>query len=149
MIVPFLRAYVVHDYGWLTDRQFRDAVAIGLMSPGPVVITATFVGFIVDGLKGAAAATIGMFAPAVLFTLVATPIFRRHGTSPVVRGFVRGVTSAVVGVLAGTVPLVASTAIVDVLTAGIGVAAIVLLAWRRLPEPLVIAGGAIVGLVVR
>lgn len=149
VIVPFLRAYVVHDYAWLTDRQFRDAVAIGLMSPGPVVITATFVGFIVDGLKGAAAATLGMFAPAVLFTLVATPMFRRHGTSPVVRGFVRGVTSAVVGVLAGTVPLVASTAIVDVLTAAIGLSAIVLLAWRRLPEPLVIAGGAIVGLVVR
>jgi chromate transporter len=149
VIVPFLRAYVVHDYGWLSDRQFRDAVAIGLMSPGPVVITATFVGFIVDGVTGAAAATIGMFAPAVLFTLVATPIFRRHGASQVVRGFVRGVTSAVVGVLAGTVPLVASTAIVDVLTAAIGISAILLLSWRRLPEPLVIAGGAIVGLVVR
>ncbi len=148
MIVPFLRAYVVHDYRWLTDRQFRDAVAIGLMSPGPVVIAATFVGFIVGGLRGAGAATAGMFAPAVLFTLVATPIFRRHGATRLVGGFVRGVTSAVVGVLAGTVPLVASTAIVDLLTAAIAIAVILLLSWRRLPEPLVIAAAAAVGLAV-
>ena len=148
VIVPFLRAYIVHDYGWLTDRQFRDAVAVGLVSPGPVVITATFVGYVVSGVRGAAAATAGIFAPAVLFTLAATPIFRRYGASTWVRGFVRGVTSAVVGVLAGTVPLIGATAIVDLVTAGIAaVGVLVLLRWR-LPEVLVIAGGAAVGLVV-
>lgn len=146
VIVPFLRAYLVHDHAWLTDREFRDAVAVGLVSPGPVVIAATFVGYVVAGFRGAAAATAGMFAPAVLFTIVATPILRRHGTRSWVGGFVRGVTSAVVGVLAGTVPLVAVTAVVDPVTAAIALAAIGLLIRWRVPEPLVIAGGAVIGL---
>lgn len=149
VIVPFLRAYVVHDYGWLSDRQFRDAVAVGLVSPGPVVITATFVGYLVGGIRGAAAATTGMFAPAVVFTVVATPIFRRFGATTWVRGFVRGVTSAVVGVLAGTVPLIAATAVVDVTTAGVAAACVLVLFRWRVPEPLIVAGGAIAGLALR
>ena len=113
VIVPFLKAYVVDQYQWLDDRTFLDAVAVGMISPGPVVITATFVGFMVGGASGALAATLGIFSPAVLFTVGAAPLFHRHGRHPRLHGFVRGVTVAVVGVLAGTTSLVARTAIGD------------------------------------
>jgi len=148
VIVPFLKAYVVDEYHWLSDRVFLDAVAVGMVSPGPVVITATFVGFVVGGVGGATAATLGIFSPAVLFTVAAAPIVRRHGADPRLRGFVRGVTVAVVGVLAGTTSLVAATAISDLATLGIAVAALLPLALRqRCPDPALVAAGALIGLV--
>ncbi|MEZ5318321.1 MAG: chromate transporter [Vicinamibacterales bacterium] len=146
LIVPFLESAVVGDFGWLTERQFLDSVTVGLVSPGPVVITATFVGYLVNGLAGAAAATTGMFLPAILFTLVATPIFMRHRRHPHLAGAVRGITAAVVGMLGGTVPLVARGAVVDAATAAILAGGLVL-AWRRLlPEPILILAGALAGL---
>jgi chromate transporter len=145
VIVPILRPAVVDGYGWLTEQQFIDAVAIGLVSPGPVVITATFVGYAVDGLRGALAATVGMFTPAVLFTLIVAPLFQRHGTHRRVRGFVRGITAAVVGALAGSVPLVATTALPDASTVVIVAASLILLA-RRWPDPLVVLLAAASGL---
>jgi chromate transporter len=148
VIVPFLKAYVVDEYHWLGDRAFLDAVAAGMISPGPVVITATFVGFVVGGVRGAFAATLGIFSPAVLFTVVAAPIVRRYGTDARLRGFVRGVTAAVVGVLAGTTPLVAGAAIGDALTLGLAVLALVALALRwRCPDVALVAAGAVIGLV--
>ena len=147
MIVPFLKTYVVDQYHWLGNREFLDSVAIGMISPGPVVITATFVGFLLKGLPGAVAATVGIFSPAVLFTLLATPLLLRNRDSPRLRGFIRGVTVAVVGVLVGTTYLVGKTAIGDLPTAGIGVAAlVVLIATRRIPEPVLVAAGGLVGL---
>jgi len=147
VIVPFLKSYVVDQYHWLSDREFLDAVAVGMVSPGPVVITATFVGYVVAGLRGAFAATAGIFSPAVLFTLVAAPLFRRHRESPLLQGFVRGVGVTVVGVLAGTTLLVARTAVTDATTAAIAAAALALLVrWPKLPEPAVVALGALVGL---
>jgi chromate transporter len=147
VIVPMLKAYVVDQYHWLGDREFLDAVAVGMVSPGPVVITATFVGYIVGGLRGAAAATAGIFSPAVLFTLLAAPLVRRHREAPWLQGFVRGVSVTVVGVLAGTTLLVARTAITDVPTALIALGAMaILVLWPRLPEPLLVATGALAGL---
>jgi chromate transporter len=146
VIVPFLKAYVVDQYHWLGNREFLDAVAIGMISPGPVVITATFVGYLLGGFAGAAAATAGIFSPAVLFTVVATPLLLRYRRQRRLAGFIRGITVAVVGVLVGTTYLVGRTAIGDLLTVLIGVltlAALFLL--PRFPEPLLVLVGAVVG----
>jgi chromate transporter len=121
---------------------------VGLVSPGPVVITATFVGFVVAGFPGATAATLGIFTPAVLFTLAAAPVLRRHGQSPRLRGFVRGITVAVVGVLAGTSVLLARSAIDDPLTAALAVAATLLVFSPRCPpEPVLVLGSGLIGVV--
>ncbi len=141
------KTYLVDDYHWLGNREFLDAVAIGMISPGPVVITATFVGYVLAGLPGAFAATIGIFSPAVLFTVLATPLLLRYGNSPRLRGFIRGITVTVVGVLVGTTCLVARTAIGDALTAAIAILSLALLAlWRKCPDPLLVALGAAAGL---
>lgn len=148
VIVPFLKTYVVDQYHWLGNREFLDSVAIGMISPGPVVISATFVGYLLDGITGAVAASVGIFAPAVLFTVLATPVLLRYAGNARLQGFIRGITVAVVGVLVGTTYLVAKTAIGDLLTIAIGVIAlIVLFLWKRVPEPLVVAAGALIGLV--
>ena len=150
VIVPFLKTYVVDQYHWMGNREFLDAVAIGMISPGPVVITATFVGYRVAGLAGAAAATLGIFSPAVLFTVAATPLLLRHGSNRRLQGFVRGVTVSVVGVLAGTTVFVARAAIGDPLTAAIAIASLAVFAapWK-VPEPLVVLAGALIGLLAR
>jgi chromate transporter len=150
VIVPFLKTYVVDEYHWISTRAFLDSVAVGLISPGPVVITATFVGYLVAGVPGAAAATLGIFAPAVVFTIVVTPIVLRHGENATLQGFVRGVTAAVVGVLLGTSWLVARSAIGDPLTlalAAVALAALVSGRARKVPEPVLILAGAVVGLI--
>ncbi len=147
VIVPFLKAYVVDQYHWLGNRAFLDSVAVGMISPGPVVITATFVGYLVGGVSGALAATIGIFAPAVLFTVLATPLLLRYGHNPRLRGFIRGITVTVVGVLVGTTYLVALSAVGDWLTAVIAVFSLaVLVRWKKLPDTLLVAAGAIIGL---
>ncbi|MFI4967907.1 MAG: chromate efflux transporter [Gammaproteobacteria bacterium] len=147
VIAPFLKAYVVDDYHWLTDRQFLDAVAVGMITPGPVVITATFVGYLLDGFLGAFAATAGIFSPSVLLTLVAAPLLKRYRGNAYVQGFVKGVVAAVVGALLGTTVLVARTAIGDMFTAGVAlVALLVVLRWAKLPEPLLVLAAALVGL---
>ncbi len=148
VIVPFLKAYVVDQYHWLSDRAFLDAVAIGMISPGPVVITATFVGYLLGGFSGALAATLGIFSPAVLFTLLATPLLLRHRRHRRLAGFIRGVTVAVVGVLVGTTWLVGRTAIGDVLGVLVGALSLALLfLFPKLPEPVLVLAGALVGLV--
>jgi chromate transporter len=147
VIVPFLKTYVVDQYHWLGNREFVDAVAIGMISPGPVVITATFVGYLVSGFPGAAAATVGIFSPAVLFTIVATPLLMHYGKNPHLQGFVRGITVAVVGVLVGTTYLVAKTVIGDLLTLTNAVLSLVLLfSWKKCPDPLLVAIGGLIGL---
>ncbi|HEV2721814.1 MAG TPA: chromate transporter, partial [Thermoanaerobaculia bacterium] len=147
VIVPFLKTQVVDQYHWLDNRAFLDSVAIGMISPGPVVITATFVGYLLDGLTGALAATAGIFAPPILFTVLATPLLLRYAKHPRVAGFIRGVGVTVVGVLVGTTWLVGKEAIGDWLTAAIGAASLLaILAFKKLPEPAVIAAAGIIGL---
>jgi chromate transporter len=148
VIVPFLKAQVVDQYHWLTMQQFLDSVAVGMISPGPVVITATFVGYLLAGFTGAAAATAGIFSPPVLFVLIATPILRRYRTSSVVQGFIRGVGSAVVGVLIATTWLIARSAIVDVTTLSIAVVALAIVLLTKAPEPAVIVTAGIIGLLL-
>jgi len=136
VIVPFLKAQVVDQYHWLTNHQFLDSVAIGMISPGPVVITATFVGYLLAGFTGAVAATVGIFSPPVIFVLIATPLMRRYRQSRFVGAFIRGISSAVVGVLVATAWLIARTAIVDWLTLAIAVATLMLYAAPSLRRAL-------------
>lgn len=119
-----------------------------MMSPGPVVITATFVGYLLNGFYGAVAATLGIFSPPVLFTVIATPILLRYHKHPRLAGFIRGVGVTVVGVLVGTSYLIGRDAIGDWLTACIAVVSLLVITiWKKFPEPAVIAGAGVVGLV--
>ncbi|MDB5095271.1 MAG: chromate transporter [Candidatus Eremiobacteraeota bacterium] len=148
--MSFVKTYVVDQYHWLDNRTFVDAVAIGMISPGPVVITATFVGYAVAGFAGALAATLGIFLPSIILTVVATPLLLRYGGHPRVAGFVRGVTVAVVGVLAGTTYLIGRPIIVDGFTAALLL--VVLVAPRfakRVPDQAYVALGAVLGVALR
>jgi chromate transporter len=148
VIVPFLKTQVVDQYHWLSNREFLDSVAIGMISPGPVVITATFVGYLLNGVIGALAATAGIFLPPVLFTILATPILLRYYKNPRLAGFIRGVGVTVVGVLVGTTYLVGKEAIGDWLTIVIFVIGLVAITvWKKLPEPLVVLAGGVIGLI--
>lgn len=147
VIAPFLKAYVVDDYHWLTDRQFIDAVSVGMVTPGPVVITATFVGYHVAGFWGGAAATLGIFLPAVIFTIFAAPLLQRFRANPYVQGFIQGITTAVIGALAGTTVLVAESAIGDLFTASLAAVGLVAtLRWQKLPDALLVGISAVLGL---
>ena len=147
-IVPFLQQGVVHDFGWLTDHQFLDAVAVALITPGPVVITVAFIGYLVAGVAGAALAAIGIFLPVYVFTVVPAPWFARHRNNAQLRAFATGATSAASGAIAGAVVVLGRQAVVDVLTAGIAVAGLVLLLRFRTPEPLLVLGAGLAGLAV-
>lgn len=148
VVVSFVKAYVVDQYHWMNDRTFLDAVAIGMVSPGPVVITATFVGYVVAGVTGALAATVGIFLPSVLFTVAGTPLLLRYRNHRQVQGFVRGVTVAVVGVLAGTTYLVARPVIRDALTALVLLAVLLAPRLRKgIPDQVLVALGAVIGLI--
>ncbi|MDB5093190.1 MAG: Chromate transporter, partial [Candidatus Eremiobacteraeota bacterium] len=150
VVVSFVKTYVVDQYHWLDNRTFVDAVAIGMISPGPVVITATFVGYAVAGFAGALAATLGIFLPSIILTVVATPLLLRYGGHPRVAGFVRGVTVAVVGVLAGTTYLIGRPIIVDGFTAAL---LLVVLAApflaKRIPDQAYVGLGAVLGVALR
>jgi chromate transporter len=147
-IVPFLEQGVVHDLSWLTDHQFLDAVAVAMITPGPVVITVAFIGYLVAGTAGAIVAAIGIFLPVYLFTTIPAPWFRRHRDNPQLQAFAAGATAAASGAIAGAVVVLGQRAIYDLPTAAIGLIGLVLL-WRfRLQEPLLVVAAGIAGLVV-
>jgi chromate transporter len=146
-IVPFLHSGVVEQFGWLDDRQFLDAVAVAMITPGPVVITAGFIGYLVAGPVGASLAALGVFLPPFLLVLLLAPFYRRFAQNRQVKAFVQGVTAAATGAIAGAAYVLGSKAIVDVVTVLIAFAALaVLLAARKVPEPLVILAAGLVGL---
>ena len=147
VIVPFLQQGVVQEHGWLGEREFLIAVAIGMISPGPVVITATFVGYLVAGFWGALAATVGIFLPSFLLILIAAPILKRHRGNKNVQGFVKGAYAAAIGTILGASVLLGRIAIGDWLTILIGLSALVVLFRWRVSNPLLMVAAAIVGLV--
>jgi chromate transporter len=147
VIVPFLEKGLVQQYGWLDQRQFLIAVAVGMISPGPVVITATFVGYLVAGFWGSLVSTVGIFLPSFIFVLVVAPILARYGSNPNVQGFVRGAYAAAIGTILGACFLLGRIAIGDWLTALIGVAALAVLFLWKVNNPLLIAATAIIGLI--
>jgi chromate transporter len=147
VIVPFLQQGVVQQHGWLGEREFLIAVAIGMISPGPVVITATFVGYLVAGIWGAVAATVGIFLPSFLLILIVAPILKRHRSNKNVQGFVKGAYAAAIGTILGASILLGRIAIGDWLTILIGLVALLLLFRWRINNPLLMAAAAVVGLV--
>jgi chromate transporter len=148
-IVPFLHAGVVNEFGWLNERQFLDAVAIAMITPGPVVITVAFIGYLVAGPPGAVAAAIGVFLPCYLFVVIPAPYFRRFAGNTRVKAFVDGVTAAATGAIAGAAFVLGRRALVDVPAVLIAVATMVVFSrWKKLPEPLVIVAAGAVGMLL-
>jgi chromate transporter len=147
VIVPFLEQGLVQQFGWLDQRQFLIAVAIGMISPGPVVITATFVGYLVAGFWGSLASTVGIFFPSFLFVLIAAPLLARHRANPNVQGFVKGAYGAAIGTILGACILLGRIAIGDWLTALIGIVSLAILFRWKVSNPLLIAATGIIGLV--
>ncbi|MHB8619099.1 MAG: chromate efflux transporter, partial [Chloroflexota bacterium] len=147
-IVPFLHQGVVVEHHWLTERQFLDAVAMGIITPGPVVIMAAFVGYLVAGLAGAALACFGVFAPVWVFNVLVGRLFLRHRENRQVRAFVKGATAAAVGAIAGAAIVLGQGAITDAWTAAIFAGALLALYFRKLKEPYVIGLAGIAGLIL-
>ncbi len=147
VIVPFLAKGVVQENGWLSQRDFLVAVAIGMVSPGPVVITATFVGYLVGGFVGSLAATVAIFLPSFLFILLVAPILRRHRDNANVQGFIKGTYGAAIGTILGAAVLLGKVAIGDWLSAGLAIAALGLLLRFKIPNPALIAVAAAIGLI--
>ena len=146
--MPFLYGGVVQEYGWLNDKQFLDAVAVAMLTPGPIVITVAFIGYLVAGFPGAVAAAIGVFLPVYLFVVIPFRWFDRISGNPRVKGFVAGVTAAASGTIAGACFVLARRAVIDVPTLVIAATALVV-AWRfKVPEPLLIAAGAAAGILI-
>jgi chromate transporter len=147
VIVPFLEQGLVQQFGWLDQRQFLIAVAIGMISPGPVVITATFVGYLVAGFWGSVVSTIGIFLPSFLLVLIVAPLLARHRGNPNVQGFVKGAYAAAIGTILGACILLGRIAIGDWLTALIGIVSLAILFRWKVSNPLLIAATAVVGLI--
>jgi chromate transporter len=149
-IVPFLYGGVVGKFHWLTERQFLDAVAVAMITPGPVVITVAFIGHLVAGPLGATAAALGVFLPCYLLVVIPAPYFRRFANNPQLKSFVDGVTAAATGAIAGAAFVLGRRAIFDIPTALIAAATLaILLKTKRVPEPLVIVLAGIAGLIIR
>ena len=144
-IVPFLHQGVVQQFRWLTEQQFVDAVAVAMITPGPVVITVAFIGFLVARLGGALVAAIGIFLPVYIFTIVPAPWFSRNRDNPQLKAFVQGATAAATGAITGAVLLIAQKAVYDIPTAVLALASLVIL-WRyKVPEPIVVVAAGAVG----
>ena len=154
-IVPFLYSGVVKEYGWLDDWQFLDAVAVAMITPGPVVITVGFIGFLVAGFEGATVAAVATFLPCYLLTIIPAPYFKKYGKQPGIVAFVDGVTAAAIGAIAGAVLVLGRRTIFEggwnpewpkvvLLLATVAL----LLKFKKLPEPIIVLGAAVLGMLV-
>ena len=147
-IVPFLHQGVVQQFGWLNEHQFLDAVAVAMITPGPVVITVVFIGYLVAGILGATMAAIGIFLPVYLFTIIPAPWFKRNRDNAQLKAFVQGATAAATGALSGAVIVLAYRAIYDLPTAAVALASLAVL-WRfKVPEPILVTAAGAIGLIV-
>jgi len=141
---------VVNEFHWLNERQFLDAVAVAMITPGPVVITVGFIGYLVAGFPGACIAALATFLPCYLFTILPAPYFRKYGRHPSLKAFIDGVTAAAIGAIAGAVLVLAKRQFTDLTSVLIAVAALlVLLRWKKMQEPFVVAAAAVVGLLLK
>lgn len=149
-IVPFLYGVVVKEYGWLTEQQFLDAVAVAMITPGPVVITVGFIGYLVAGVPGACVAALATFLPCYLFTILPAPYFKKYGKHPGIKAFVDGVTAAAIGAIAGAVCVLAKRQLTDIISALFAVTtAILLFRYKKIQEPFIILVAAILGVVIK
>jgi chromate transporter len=149
-VVPFLHGGVVSQNQWLTERQFVDAVAVAMITPGPVVITVAFIGYLVAGPIGATLAAIGVFLPCFLIVVIAAPHYRKLAERPRIKAFVDGVTAGAVGAITGAVLVLGRKSLVDVPTLAIAAASLAtVVATKRVPEPVLILLAAIAGIAIR
>lgn len=149
-IVPFLHGGVVKEFGWLTEAQFVDSVAVAMITPGPVVITVGFIGYLVAGFPGACIAALATFLPCYIFTVSLAPFFKKIAKKTSIKAFVDGITAAVIGALVGSVIVIGMRSIKDIPTALIAVAAVLALIYiKKLQEPYLIGIAAIIGLLIK
>lgn len=149
-IVPFLHGGVVTRFHWLSDQQFLDAVAVAMITPGPVVITVAFIGYLVAGPVGASVAALATFVPCYLFTILPAPYFRRFSKNPSIKAFVDGVTAAATGAIAGAGIVLGRRAVIDVPTVLIAVVTVGLLVkFKKIQEPLLILAAGVVGILLQ
>ncbi len=149
-IVPFLHGGVVKEFGWLTEHQFVDAVAVAMITPGPVVITVGFIGYLVAGFPGACVAALATFLPCYLFTMALAPYFKKIAKNTAIKAFVEGITASVIGALVGSVIIMGFRSVTDIPTALIAIAAVLALLYvKKLQEPYIIGIAAIVGLLIK
>ncbi len=148
-VVPFLYGGVVQGHHWLTDKQFVDAVAVAMITPGPVVITVAFIGYLVAGVSGATAAALGIFLPVYLVVVLLAPSYKRWAKNPQLNAFVRGVTAAATGAIAGAVVVLARRSVYDLPTILISAVSLAVLFRWKVPEPVLIACAAVAGLLLR
>ncbi len=147
-IVPFLYGGVVGQFHWLTERQFVDAVAVAMITPGPVVITAGFIGYLVAGPIGATLAALAVFVPPYLIVITGAPYYRRFAKNLQVKAFVQGVTAAAVGAIAGAAFILGRRSLIDLPTISIAVVTFGLLGFKKIPEPVLIIAAGVAGLVI-
>ncbi len=148
-IIPFLYGGVVQGHHWLNDHQFVDAVAVAMITPGPVVITVAFIGYLVAGVGGATSAALGVFLPVWAVVVLLAPSYKRWAKNPQIRAFVSGVTAAATGAIAGSVVVLARRSIYDVPTAAIALLSLAVLVKWKVPEPAIIAAAAVAGLALK
>lgn len=149
-IVPFLYGGVVKEHGWLNEQQFLDAVAVAMITPGPVVITVGFIGYLIAGVPGACVAALATFLPCYLLTILPAPYFKKYGKNKGIKAFIDGVTAAAVGAIAGAVVVLAKRQLIDLPSVVIAVtAAVILMLFKKVREPLLIVVAALAGLVIR
>ncbi|MGH8923766.1 MAG: chromate transporter [Acidimicrobiia bacterium] len=147
-IVPFLEQGVVQQFGWLSEQQFLDAVAVAMITPGPVVITVAFIGYLVASFWGALGAAVGIFLPVYVFTILPAPWFKRNRDNTQLKAFVQGATAAATGAITGSVIVLAQGAVRDVPTALIALGGLGLLWWFKVPEPIVVVIAGVLGVIV-
>lgn len=149
-IVPFLYGGVVKEYEWLNEQQFLDAVAVAMITPGPVVITVGFIGYLVAGVSGACVAALATFLPCYLFTVIPAPYFKKYGKNPAIKAFVDGVTAAAIGAIAGAVLVLGKRTLTDLPTVLIAFTTIaILFKFKKLQEPLIIGVAALIGITLK
>jgi chromate transporter len=149
-IVPFLHSGVVIENQWLSEQQFVDAVAVAMITPGPVVITVGFIGYLVAGFPGALIAALATFLPCYLFTIALAPSFKKIAQNKSIKAFVDGITATVVGALVGAVGVIASRSILDIPTVLIAIATIFALLYiKKIQEPYIIVVAAVVGIIIK
>ena len=149
-IVPFLYGGVVNDHHWLNERQFLDAVAVAMITPGPVVITVGFIGYLVAGFPGATVAALATFLPCYLFTIIPAPYFKKYGKHPAIKAFIDGVTAAAIGAIAGAVFVLGKRQFTDIPSVIIALVTILLLLrFKKIQEPFIIIAAALIGLLIK
>ena len=149
-IVPFLYGGVVKEYEWLNEQQFLDAVAVAMITPGPVVITVGFIGYLVAGVPGACVAALATFLPCYLFTIIPAPYFKKYGKHPAIKAFVDGVTAAATGAIIGAVFVLGKRQLTDGVSVGIALISIlILLGFKKIQEPFIILAAAMAGWIIK